>query len=186
MRSATRILTACLIGAAPWLLGACGGSSKGLIPAQNAGPLQGDFEAVARAAQAGDGNCSATAAAIRSTERDFEALPPIDAALHSRLSEGIANLRERALELCAQPLASATTTTSSPRTSSSTTSTTTTTTTVRPTETSTSTRQTSSAPGGGAIAPSGGSEATPGAGQSLEAEGGGAGTTGGTGQGVEP
>ncbi|HTR89182.1 MAG TPA: hypothetical protein VMG62_03620, partial [Solirubrobacteraceae bacterium] len=101
-----RPLLALLLGAALALLVlACGGSTKGLIPTANAGPLQGDFEAVAQAAENAGGDCSATKAAIEKTERDFAALPAsVDAGLHAKLSEGIANLRERALAICAQPL----------------------------------------------------------------------------------
>jgi hypothetical protein len=111
-----RILPAALLGVAAAVLVSCGGSGKGLIPEANAGPLQSDFEAVAQAAQTGNGNCAETTAAINKTERDFAALPTtVDAALHNRLSHGISNLRERALALCAQPLVP-TTTTTTPRT----------------------------------------------------------------------
>ncbi len=75
----------------------------------NAGPLQSDFEAVAQAAENGDGSCTATEAAILKTERDFAALPAsVDAGLRNRLREGIAKLHSDALELCKQPLPQAT------------------------------------------------------------------------------
>ena len=88
-----------LLGLAAVLV-SCGSSGNGLIPAENAGPLRSDFEAVAKAAQAGNGNCTATTEAINKTEQDFAALPStIDAGLRSRLSQGISNLRTRALEV---------------------------------------------------------------------------------------
>ena len=97
---------ACLLGLAALLLASCGGGAAGLIPAGNAGPLQEDFEAVARAAHEGNGNCRATEQAIAKTEHDFEALPrTVDAGLRSTLSEGIRNLRARALQACAEKAA---------------------------------------------------------------------------------
>ncbi len=179
-----RLLCAGLLGAAAAaLLAACGSSGKGLIPEANAGPLQSDFEAVAQAAQSGNGNCTKTTEAINKTERDFAALPStIDPGLRHTLSTGISNLRERALALCTQPLAQ-TTTTSAPRTTTTTTPTTTTTTTPT-TPTTTGTQTTPTTPttpatpnnGGGTVAP--GSESPGGVG----AGGGtGAGESGGAG-----
>ena len=162
-----RILLAGLLGVSAALLVACGSSGKGLIPSANAGPLQSDFEAVAQAAQSGEGNCTATEAAIEKTESDFAALPAtVDAGLHKTLGAGIANLRRRALALCAQPLPQATVTT---KTSAPTTTTSTQTTPTTSTQTETSTAPTTStitpptatSPGGGTPAP--GSESTPGA-----------------------
>ena len=116
-----RLLIAGLLGIGAALLVSCGTSGKGLIPTGNAGPLQSDFEAVARDAQNGNGRCAATEAAIAKTEQDFGTLPAtVDAGLRSRLREGITNLRTRALEVCAQPLPQATVTTTTPRTSTST------------------------------------------------------------------
>ncbi len=108
---------AAVLALAALVLGSCGGSSKGLIPLANAGPLKSDFEEVSQAARSGNGDCTATGAAIAKTEQDFSTLPgTIDAGLRKTLSEGIENLRERALALCAQPLtettATSTTTTS--------------------------------------------------------------------------
>lgn len=118
MLAVLRVCLAALLGVGvAVVLVACGDSGHGLIPEANAGPLQGDFEAVAQAAQTGNGDCAATTAAINKTERDFAALPAtVDPGLRNRLSQGISNLRERALELCAEPLAPTTTTTSTPRT----------------------------------------------------------------------
>jgi hypothetical protein len=99
------------------LLASCGASSKGLIPLADAGPLKGDFEEVFQAARSGNGDCTATNVALEKTEHDFAALPgTIDAGLRKTLSQGIENLRERALALCAQPLTqtSATTATTTP------------------------------------------------------------------------
>ena len=161
-----RLLCAGLLGvAAAALLVACGSSGKGLIPTANAGPLQSDFEAVAQAAQSGEGNCTVTEAAIAKTEQDFAALPTtVDQGLHKTLSQGISNLRTRALALCAQPLPQTTSTTSSPKTTTTTTTTTPTTTTNTTETTTTQTRPTtstptSSGPGGGTPAP--GNESSP-------------------------
>ena len=100
-----RFWPACSAAAGP-LLASCGSSGAGLIPAQNAGPLQSDFDAVAQAAEKGNGSCAATEEAILKTEQDFSALPAtVDAGLRSRLREGITKLHSDALELCKQPLA---------------------------------------------------------------------------------
>lgn len=154
-----RLLTAGLLGVLlAVVLVSCGSSGKGLIPIANAGPLQSDFEAVAQAAQAGGGNCTATTEAINKTEQDFAALPAtIDSGLHRRLSEGISNLRERALALCVQPLAQ-TATTTTPRTTTTTTTKTQTTPTTPSTTTSTPTTPTPTPVtppnnGGGTVAP---------------------------------
>ena len=115
-RARALVLAGALIAAA-LLLASCGGSSKGLIPLADAGPLKSDFEEVFQAARSGNGDCTATSAAIAKTEHDFAALPgTIDAGLRKTLSQGIENLRERALALCAQPLTqtTATTTTTTP------------------------------------------------------------------------
>jgi hypothetical protein len=156
-----RVSLAAALGVLAALLVACSGSGKGLIPTGDAGPLQSDFEAVAQAAENGDGDCASTESALLKTDQDFAALPAsIDAGLHNTLRQGIENLRTRALALCAQPLPQATETT--PTTTSTTTTTTT------PTETQTTSTQTTpttttpspSGPGGGTPAPGG--EGTPG------------------------
>jgi cytoskeletal protein RodZ len=119
-----RLPLAGLLGVSAALLVACGSSGKGLIPSANAGPLQSDFEAVAQAAESGEGSCTATEAAIQKTESDFAALPAsVDAGLRKTLSVGIANLRHRALALCAQPLPQTTSTTKTDTTPATTTST---------------------------------------------------------------
>jgi len=180
-----RILLAGLLGVSAALLVACGGSGKGLIPSANAGPLQSDFEAVAQAAQSGEGNCTATEAAIQKTETDFADLPStVDAGLHKTLDMGISNLRRRALALCAQPLPQTTSTT---KTSAPTTTTSTQTTPTTPTHTETTTTPTTPAattptattPGGGTAAP--GSESVPGA---SSGPGGGTGIGGESGSGA--
>jgi cytoskeletal protein RodZ len=188
-----RILLTGLLGVAAALLVACGGSGKGLIPTANAGPLQSDFEAVAQAAESGEGSCTATEAAIAKTESDFAALPSsVDKGLRKALSVGIANLRHRALALCAQPLPS-TSTTTTPTTTTSTQTTPTTTTTdteTTPTTPTTSTPSppTATTPGGGTPAP--GSESEPGAasgpggGTGIGGESGAGGGAGGAGQGA--
>jgi hypothetical protein len=134
LRTPIRLMLVALLGAATALLVSCGSSGKGLIPASKAGPLQEDFEAVAQAASAGNGDCTATEKALGKTEQDFLALPvTIDAGLHKRLEEGIENLRKRALSACIQPTGGVTGTTST----TSTTNTTTTPTKTATTETST-------------------------------------------------
>ncbi len=106
-----RLLSAAVLGAGAAVLVSCGSSGAGLIPAQDAGPLVRDFQAVEAAAKAGDGDCTGTEAALRTTESDYHALPTsIDAGLRARLEEGISHLHERALALCTQPLAQTTTT----------------------------------------------------------------------------
>jgi len=153
-----RLLAVTLLGAAPALALSCG-SSTGLIPAAYAGPLQSDFEEVARLARAGNGSCGATAAAIRKTERDFQRLPAtIDRGLRLHLEEGIANLRERAQVECAQPSTTSATATSALTTSApptTTTAPTTTTTNTTTTTTSTSPPASSPPPAAGGAPPTG-------------------------------
>lgn len=132
-----RLLLATLLGAGAAVLVSCGSSGAGLIPAENAGPLLHDFQAVEVAAKAGDGSCSATEAALRTTEHNFQALPAtVDAGLHGRLAEGIAQLHTTALELCAQTSTQAITTGA----------TTSTTTTAAPPSATTTTAKTPTAP----------------------------------------
>jgi len=185
-----------VLGIAAALLVGCGSSSGKLIPVADAGPLQSDFETVAQAAEAGNGSCAATEAALATTEQDFNALPAaVDAGLRQTLRQGIENLRSHALALCAQPLAQATTTSTTPKTTPSTTTTSTPTTTTPTTTTETTTTptpptETSTTPGaGGGTAAPGVGEATPGAGGGTGAgEGvggaGGAGPEAGAGAGV--
>src|ERR1700722_16741070 len=118
MRMLIRLIVVALLGAATALLVSCGSSGTGLIPSASAGPLQEDFEAVAKAAEAGNGNCSKTEEALGKTEEDFLALPAtVDRGLHKRLEEGIANLRKQALAMCEEPTATETATTSTETTS---------------------------------------------------------------------
>src|SRR6185437_5087331 len=70
-----KLALAALLGVAAAVLVACGGSGNGLIPAAQAGPLQGDIEAVEKAAEEGNGNCSATEAALLRTDQHFANLP---------------------------------------------------------------------------------------------------------------
>jgi hypothetical protein len=133
------------------LLVSCSGSGGAdLIPAGNAGPLRADFEAVARAAESGNGKCAGTESALSKTESDFAALPSsVNSELRNTLSQGIANLKVRALALCSQPLPQTTTqtqTTTTPTTKTSTTPSTPTTTQTTPT---TPTTHTTTTPGGG-------------------------------------
>jgi hypothetical protein len=176
-----------MLGLAAALLVSCGASSDKLIPVADAGPLQSDFEAVAQEAEAGDGSCSATEAAIAKTEQDFDALPAsVDAGLRNTLRQGIDNLRTHALALCAQPLAQPASTTTTAKTSPHTTTTPTTTPTA-PTTTPTTTPATpptsttpATTPDGGGTSAPGGGEATPGIG-AEQGGGTGAGSSGGAG-----
>jgi hypothetical protein len=164
-----RLLTVALLGAATALLVTCGGTGAGLIPSANAGPLKEDFEAVAKAAEAGNGSCAKTEEALGKTEEDFLALPAtIDRGLHKRLEEGIKNLRKQALAMCDEPTATNTSTTTTqtkttPATGTTsteaTTGTETTTTPPTPTNTTTTppTATTPPSPGGGVEAPEEGS-----------------------------
>jgi len=174
-----------VLGLTAALLVGCGSSSHRLIPVAAAGPLTGDVEAVERAAESGNGNCTATEAAILKTEQDLAALPStLDPGLRNTLHQGIANLRTRALALCAQPLTQTVTTTTpkttTPRTTPATTPTTTPTTTTPTTPTTTTpTTPTTTTPGsgGGTPAPETG-KAAPGAG-SEQGGGTGVGESGG-------
>lgn len=153
-----RALTLAALGVgAALLVSACSGSGKGLIPTGDAGPLQSDFDAVAQAAESGDGNCAATESALLKTEQDFARLPnSVDAGLRDTLRNGIENLRTRSLALCAQPLPQATTTQTTPKTTTSTTTTTPPSTETQTTSTQTTPPQTTPetpAPGGGTAAP---------------------------------
>lgn len=151
MRSPLRLLAAALVGIAATLLVSCGGSGKGLIPEASAGPLRSDFEAVAQAAESGNGSCARTEAALGKTEKDFLTLPAsVDSRLRDKLQQGISNLRQRALAMCAEP-APTTTTVTTPTTP---------TTETTPTETTPTTPATPTTPvsppneGGGTQAPS--------------------------------
>jgi hypothetical protein len=191
-----RLVMVALLGAATALLVSCGSSGAGLIPSANAGPLQTDFEAVAKAAEAGNGGCAKTEEALGKTEQDFLALPStVDKGLHKRLEEGIANLRKQALAMCQEPTATDTTATSTqtkttPPTGTTGTETTTSTetTTVPSTPTNTATtppNATPPSPGGGVEAPEegagerGGGEQGAGAGLSKESAGNGGSNSGG-------
>lgn len=165
-RTVIRLILVGLLGAAAALLVSCGSSGTGLIPAADAGPLQSDFESVVQAATTGNGNCAATESALGKTEQDFLALPAsIDRGLHSRLREGIANLRRRALAMCIQPNPTATTTTTPTETTTTSTETQTTEATPPPTSTQTTPSEPTSPEGeeegGGTAAPKEGSEGSP-------------------------
>jgi hypothetical protein len=178
-----RIASAALLGVLAALLISCSSSGKGLIPIADAGPLKGDFRAVAQAAENGDGNCATTESALLKTEQDFAALPSsTDSGLRETLRKGVENLRKRALSLCAQPLPQATETTGAPTTSTTDTTTTPTVTQTTSTQTTPTSTPTTSGPGGGTPAPGGeGEEEGAGLGKG---EGGGKGHDGGTGPGA--
>ena len=169
LTAALRLTLAASLGIAAAVLIACGSSGKGLIPATNGGPLQSDIEAVDQAAQEGNGDCSATEAALLKTDQDFAGLPSsVDSGLRDNLRQGISNLRSVALKLCTQPLSPTTTTATTPKTPSTptvTTPTTTTPTTTTPVETpETEEPQENPGPGGGTPAPGEGQGKAPGVG----------------------
>ncbi|HWX87219.1 MAG TPA: hypothetical protein VNX67_03495 [Solirubrobacteraceae bacterium] len=179
IRILIRMVPAALLGMAAAVLVSCGGSGKGLIPSANAGPLQSDFEAVARAAGAGKGSCAQTESALGQTEQDFLKLPAtVDKGLHARLQLGIENLRTQALAMCEQPAETSTTgtqTTSTTTTSTGTETTPTTTTNTTTTPTTTPTTPTTTAP----PSQSGGTEAR----EAEESQGEGKGKDNGKGEG---
>ncbi len=180
-----QVLVAGLLGAAGPLLASCGSSGGGLIPMANAGPLKSDFEAVAHAAEKGNGSCTATEEAILKTEGDLAALPgSVDAGLRKQLREGVASLHKDALEMCKQPAPQATVTSTSPRTTTTTgttpTATTPTQTTSTPTQTTPTSTPTTTGTGGGTPAPgSSGGEGSSGAGSGAGSEQGGSGGSSG-------
>ncbi len=183
-----RVLPVALLGAAAAVLVSCGSSGTGLIPSASAVPLRNDFEAVAREAKSGNGNCSETESALGKTEQDFLALPAtVDSGLHKRLQEGIGNLHKQALAMCLKPTATATSTTGTTTTTTTaptTTTQTTPTTTVPTTTTNTQTTPTTTTPpnqGGGTEAPGeGAAEESPGKGKGKgEGEGNGGASAGG-------
>jgi hypothetical protein len=161
-----RVLLVASLGVLAALLISCSSSGKGLIPLSDAGPLQSDFEAVAQAAENGDGSCAQTESALLKTDQDFASLPTsVDTGLRSTLHQGIENLRSRSLALCAQPLPQSTITSTTPKTTTSTTTST-------PTETESTETQTTPAPETeGPSGPGGGTQA-PGETHVGEAEGG--------------
>jgi hypothetical protein len=143
-----RALLAAALGVAAALLVSCSSSGGGLIPSANAGPLREDFEAVVRAAERGNGNCSETESALAKTELDFAGLPAsVSSELRSTLRRGIDNLKLRARALCSQPLPQPTNTTT--QTTPTTTPTTPATTTTSTQTTTTQTTPTTTNPGGG-------------------------------------
>jgi hypothetical protein len=151
-----KLRLALLLAAAGTLLAACGGST-GLIPAGKAGPLRADFEAVAEAAENGNGNCHKTESALENTQHDLESLPSsVDSRLRNRLSEGVSHLRSQALQACKNPSGSGAATTatgSNPTISTSSTPTSTSTSSSTETSSETSSESTtsssSSVPNGG-------------------------------------
>jgi hypothetical protein len=166
------VALAALLGVAAAVLVACGSSGNGLIPAAQAEPLHADIEAVERAAEEGNGNCTATEAALLKTDQDYAALPrAVNATLRGKLRLGIENLHKVAQEACAQPIAQ-TTSTTAPNTAPTTSTPTTTTpkTTTTPTTPTTTTppsgerEQTEHGAGGGTPAPGEGQGKPPGEG----------------------
>jgi hypothetical protein len=158
----SRWLLACALGVGVALaVSACAGSNAKLIPVADSEPLQSDFEAVAQAAEEGDGDCSTTEAALLKTEQDFGRLPSsVDAGLRARLREGIAKLRQDALGVCAKTQSSTkttstakTTTSKSTPTKTQSTPTTSTETQTTSTEAQTTSTPTTTSPGGGTQVP---------------------------------
>jgi hypothetical protein len=110
MRTSSKLSLPCVLASAALILSACGGSGQGLIPSADAGPLRSSFEAVAAAAENGNGNCAATQRAIASMERHYANLPQsVDAQLRKKLGEGVENLRAKAIARCEQVKTTSTT-----------------------------------------------------------------------------
>ena len=86
------------IGAAG--LSACGQkSSDALIPANQAGPMSSDLDAVASAVASG--RCSAASAAIDRAQADLANLPPsVSDRLRGRIADGLSALRRQAASEC--------------------------------------------------------------------------------------
>jgi hypothetical protein len=174
-------LAGCLAVVALVLVG-CGGTGKGLIPSSLSEPLRADVDAVEQAAETGAGSCHDTESALLKLDQDFAALPAsVNSGLRDSLRVGIANLRTRALAICAQPVQKTTSTnTQTSKTPPPTeTQTTETQTTAEPPPTSTSTT-----PAEETTAPGGGTEAGE-AEKPEEQTGGAAPGTGGVGNGQE-
>jgi hypothetical protein len=175
----TRVLLAALLGVSAALIVACGSSTKGLIPAGSATPLQNDVDAVEAAAGSGNGDCGPTEAAIVKLEQDYAALPQsVNGGLRNNLHQGVSNLHKKALEACAEPLAGTTGTTTTATTKTETTppaTTTAKTETTPPEENPVEQPSESHGEGGGTPAPGeGATEATPGASEEGSAGGAGA------------
>ena len=105
---------AALLGAARPCSSRAESSGNGLIPAANAGPLRSDFEAVAKAAQAGNGNCTATTEADRQNRTGLRraALDDRRGTAQQRSARASQTCAHARSKLCAQPLAQTTTTSS--------------------------------------------------------------------------
>jgi hypothetical protein len=185
-RHGVRAIVAALLGGAAAVLVACGSSAGGLIPASQGGPLQSDIEAVERAAEAGNGNCSTTESALLKTDQDYAALPTsVSPELRKQLGTGIENLHKVAKEACEQPLAQTNTVTTPKTTSTATPPAQSTPTTSTPTQTTPTTppeheEESSPGAGGGTPAPGEGNGRAPGegAGGAAPEEGGGNGAGG--------
>jgi hypothetical protein len=185
MQTLIRLIVAALLGVAVAVLVSCGSSGAGLIPSASAGPLQKDFEAVAKAAASGNGSCAATESALGETEQDFLALPAsIDRGLHARLQEGISNLRERALAMCIKPSPTATATSETQTTTTQTTTSTETTPTTTPSITTTTPPSTQTTPTTTTPENQGGGTPAPGEGEAEEGAGKGKGKGQGQGEGA--
>lgn len=184
VRRALPLLLALLLGLASSLLVACGGGSGGgLIPQHRATAMEQQLDRVSAAVHAG--RCQAAGQAVDQLQREVNALSgDVDAALRTRLQEGVANLARRAPQEC---LGTATTTTTetvptTTETVPTTTETTPTTTETTPTTTETTPTATATTP---ATPPAPPATTTPeggaGSGGATVPQGQGTGATGGTG-----
>jgi hypothetical protein len=184
MRILIRLIVVALLGVATALLVSCGSSGKGLIPSANGTLLQADFEEVAKAAEAGNGSCAKTEAALGKTQEDFLTLPTtVDKGLHKRLEGGITNLRKQALAMCQEPTATDTSTTSTQTKTTPATGTTSTETTTTSTETTTPPTNTATTPPTSTPPSPGGGVEAPGEGHAEESPGKGKGKDEGEGEG---
>ncbi|HVW17387.1 MAG TPA: hypothetical protein VHB30_03985 [Solirubrobacteraceae bacterium] len=141
-------LLALVLGAGAAGLTACGSSSQKLIPAEQAGSLRDDLDAV-RAAVA-DADCAGAADAVDQAQSDLNQMSSkVDRQLRARLQSGIDALRAQAQDECeavgtveTTPSTTTTTLTTPPTDTTTTATTETVTTETAPTETATTTVET--------------------------------------------
>jgi hypothetical protein len=141
-------LLALALGLAAALLVAACGSSAGLIPGGDSGPLNKDFDQIQAAVQSND--CTGVHHWLNTAEKDLANLPTsVDSTLRDRLQTGIQQLSSDAYAECqgaasASTTAASTTASTTPATTATTTPTTTSTSTTTSTDTTPTTAPTTS------------------------------------------
>ncbi|MEA2221066.1 MAG: hypothetical protein QOJ35_3692 [Solirubrobacteraceae bacterium] len=92
-------LLALLLGAGAALLVACGGSTKGGIPAASAGELKSQIQDVGQAVA--DGRCGDVSGQLRQVDTAIDALPAsVDERLRNSLRDASDRLRQTAISEC--------------------------------------------------------------------------------------